>query len=182
MSYKLLSVLLVAVVAAGCAGNKTKPKTKIERGATATQSSAATAGTRVGAGTATAMPGDGGSGMMDPFSDPASPLSKNIIYFDYDSAEVTDIDIVNAHARYLAEHPDARVRLEGHADERGTREYNVALSEQRAYAVKQLMLFQGVRPAQMSIVAYGEERPRVYGHDEASYRENRRVEIVYEAK
>ncbi len=182
MTYRLLSVVLAGVLAAGCAGNKPKPETKIERGGKAPDSSVSTAGTRLGGSGATAMQGVVDDGMADPFSDPASLLSKKIIYFDYNSADVKDIDIVNAHARYLAEHPSARVRLEGHADERGTREYNVALSEQRAYAVKQLMLFQGVRPQQISIVAYGEERPVVYGHDEASYRENRRVEIVYESK
>ena len=178
MTYRLLSVVLVGVLAAGCAGNKPKPKTKIERGTKAPDTSlSTTAGTQPGVNDATAMQGG-----TDPFSDPASPLSKTIIYFDYDSADVKDIDIVNAHARYIAEHPTARVRLEGHADERGTREYNVALSEQRANAVKQLMQFQGVRPEQLSIVAYGEERPVVQGHDEESYRENRRVEIVYESK
>lgn len=181
MFYRVLGVVLAGALVVGCAGNKPKPETRIERGATPTDNGAAAAGTQIGAGSAgTAIAAD--DGMMDPFSDPASPLSKHIIYFDYNSADVTDIDIVNAHARYLAEHPSARVRLEGHADERGTREYNVALSEQRAYAVKQLMLFQGARPQQISIVAYGEERPAVYGHDEASYRENRRVEIVYESK
>ncbi len=182
MIYRLLGILLVGVIATGCAGNKTKPETTIERGDTGPDTSAASSGTQIGGGNATAMEAGAGDGMLDPFSDPASPLSKNIIYFDYNSADVEDIDIVNAHARYIAENPSARVRLEGHADERGTREYNVALSEQRAYAVKQLMLFQGVRPQQISIVAYGEERPVVYGHDEASYRENRRVEIVYESK
>lgn len=182
MIYKLLGILLVGLIAAGCAANKTKPETAIERGNTGPDTTAASSGTQISGGNATAMEGGADSGMLDPFSDPASLLSKNVIYFDYNSADVKDINIVNAHARYLAEHPSARVRLEGHADERGTREYNVALSEQRAYAVKQLMLFQGARPEQISIVAYGEERPVVYGHDEASYRENRRVEIVYESK
>ncbi len=182
MSYKWFSILLISVIAVGCAGNKPKPETTIERGGSSTASSgAATSGTDLNGGSASEM-ATGATEGLDPFSDPASVLSKNIIYFDYNSADVVDIDIVNAHARYLADHPSARVRLEGHADERGTREFNVALSEQRAYSVKQLMLFQGVRPSQISIVAYGEERPVVYGHDEASYRENRRVEIVYESK
>lgn len=183
MTTRLLGILLVAIFAVGCAGNKPKPEPTIERGASqSTGAGASTSGTNRTGLSASEMNAGKDAGMMDPFSDPASDLSKRVIYFDYNSADVDDIGIVNAHARYLADHPSARVRLEGHADERGTREYNVALSEQRAYSVKQLMLFQGVRPEQITIVAYGEERPVVYGHDEASYRENRRVEIVYESK
>ncbi len=170
-------MIVVALFLGGCAGNKKVTKPEIERGAPEPPSSAQTSGAGMGSGTATEM-----QGAMDPFEDPNNPLSQRVIYFDYNSSDVKDIDIVNAHAQYLADHPQARVRLEGHADERGSREYNVALSERRALAVKELMMFRGVRPNQITIIAYGEERPVVYGHDEASYRENRRVEIVYEAK
>lgn len=121
-------------------------------------------------------------GMMDPFSDPANPLSQSVIYFDYNSAQVRDIDVVNAHARYLADNPYARVRLEGHADERGSREFNVALSEDRSNAVQRLMSFQGVRNSQANIVSFGEERPKAFGNGEQSWQENRRVEIIYESK
>lgn len=121
---------------------------------------------------------------MDPFEDPANPLSKRIIYFDYDSSQVhaEDIPVVNAHAKYLADNASARVRLEGHADERGSREYNVALSERRALSVKRLMSFQGTRADQAEIVSYGEERPVEFGSNEAAWSQNRRVEIIYEAK
>lgn len=82
-------------------------------------------------------------------------------------------------ARYLIKNPAAATVLEGHADERGTREYNIALGERRANAVRQLMIAYGVSPQQIRTLSYGEERPAVDGHDESAYALNRRVEIVY---
>jgi peptidoglycan-associated lipoprotein len=116
------------------------------------------------------------------FSDPASPLSKRTIYFRYDSSDVQQdfIPVIAAHAAYLLQHPQYRLVLEGHADERGSPEYNIALGEQRAKAVARLMKAQGVPGRQLSIVSYGEEKPAVDGHDEAAWQLNRRVELVYE--
>ena len=88
-------------------------------------------------------------------------------------------DVVAAHAKYLAANPSTRVRLEGHTDERGSREYNIGLGERRAQAVRRALLLQGAADAQISTVSYGEERPAVPGHDEAAWAKNRRVEIVY---
>ena len=89
-------------------------------------------------------------------------------------------DRVNAaHARYLASNPSQKVRLEGHADERGSREYNIGLGERRGQAVRRALLLQGVAELQLSTVSYGEERPAVFGSDEESYQLNRRVELVY---
>jgi len=87
--------------------------------------------------------------------------------------------VVGAHAKYLASHGSARVRLEGHTDERGSREYNIGLGERRAQAVRRALLLQGASEGQISTVSYGEERPAVPGHDEAAWAKNRRVEIVY---
>ena len=97
----------------------------------------------------------------DPFTDPSNPLSTTTIYFDFDRSEVkaADREVVMAHARYLADNADVKIVLEGHADERGTREYNIALGERRAKAVSQLMLLQGVSQSQIDIVSFGEERP-----------------------
>jgi peptidoglycan-associated lipoprotein len=108
-------------------------------------------------------------------------LTKRLIYFDFDSAEIRGegTDVVAAHARYLASHLDARVRLEGHTDERGSREYNIGLGERRAQSVRRALLLQGATAAQVSTVSYGEERPAVPGHDEAAWAKDRRVEIVY---
>jgi peptidoglycan-associated lipoprotein len=87
--------------------------------------------------------------------------------------------VVAAHAKFLAAHPAARVRLEGHTDERGSREYNIGLGDRRAQSVRRALLLQGASDAQISTVSYGEERPAVLGHDEAAWAKNRRVEIVY---
>jgi peptidoglycan-associated lipoprotein len=108
-------------------------------------------------------------------------LSKRIVYFDYDSAEIRadSQSVVAAHARYLATAPAQKVRLEGHADERGSREYNIGLGERRGQAVRRALLLQGVAEVQLTTVSYGEERPAVAGSDEQAYAANRRVEIVY---
>ncbi len=110
-----------------------------------------------------------------------SLLSRRIIYFDYNLASIKPEyqAIMNAHAKLLARHPNVNIRLEGHADERGTREYNVALSEERAKAVQWSMRGQGVKRAQTEVVAYGEERPAIVGDGEKSWAKNRRVEIKY---
>jgi len=108
-------------------------------------------------------------------------LSKRIVYFDFDSAEVRadSQTVVAAHARYLAGAPAQKVRLEGHADERGSREYNIGLGERRAQSVRRALMLQGVAESQITTVSYGEERPAVAGSDEQAYAANRRVEIVY---
>jgi peptidoglycan-associated lipoprotein len=108
-------------------------------------------------------------------------LSERTIYFDFDSANLDDHSraVVEAHARYLAANPGVKVVLEGHADERGTREYNLALGERRAKAVAQLMETLGVSPAVISPISYGEEKPVAMGHDESAWHLNRRVEILY---
>ena len=115
------------------------------------------------------------------FSDPASPLSKRTIYFEYDSSQVLNefFTVIEAHAQYLMAHPNQHIVLEGHSDERGTREYNISLSEQRAKAVFKMLQLIGVMNNQVDIVSYGEEKPVAMGHDNDSFALNRRVEIVY---
>jgi peptidoglycan-associated lipoprotein len=108
-------------------------------------------------------------------------LSKRIVYFDFDRAEigVDSQSVVAAHAAYLAKNPSQKVRLEGHADERGSREYNIGLGERRGQTVRRSLALQGVAETQLTTVSYGEERPAAAGSDEAAYASNRRVEIVY---
>jgi peptidoglycan-associated lipoprotein len=115
-------------------------------------------------------------------NDPNNVLSEKIVYFGFDSNAVGDdyIELVKHHGKYLSFNLNASVRLEGHADERGTREYNVALAEARAQAVKQLMIYEGASNDQISVISYGEEKPVEFGHDEESMSLNRRVEIVYQ--
>jgi len=118
------------------------------------------------------------------FDNPESLLSKRVIYFDFDKSVVRPEfrGIVSAHASYLAAHSTARVTLEGHADERGTREYNLGLGERRGNAVEGLMSAQGARGDQLDVVSYGEERPVCRVSDEECWSLNRRVEIVYTAR
>jgi peptidoglycan-associated lipoprotein len=118
------------------------------------------------------------------FDNPESLLSKRVIYFDFDKSVVRQEyrGIVAAHAAYLAAHGSARMTLEGHADERGTREYNLGLGERRGNAVSGLMSAQGGRGNQMTTVSYGEERPTCRVSDEECWSLNRRVEIVYTAR
>lgn len=108
-------------------------------------------------------------------------LGKRVIYFDFDSAQIRSefVPIIEAHARYLIAHPGTKVVLEGHTDERGSPEYNIALGEARAKSVARLMQLQGVSDGRINILSYGEEKPVALGHDEESWRRNRRVEIVY---
>lgn len=115
-------------------------------------------------------------------NDPDNILSNHIIYFDFDSSKVRDdhADLVKHHGKYLALHADERIRLEGHTDERGSREYNIALADRRAQAIKKLLTFEGASSDQITIISYGEEKPAVLGHDEESWSLNRRAELVYE--
>jgi len=105
----------------------------------------------------------------------------NVIYFDFDSSEVRaeDTDTVAGHASMMSGKMNINVRLEGHADERGSREYNIGLGERRAQAVRRLLLLQGVSAGQISTVSFGEERPAADGSGETAYAQNRRVEIIY---
>jgi peptidoglycan-associated lipoprotein len=113
--------------------------------------------------------------------DLAQLKQRSTIYFDYDSSEIRAefLQVIAAHAAYLAKYPNARVRLEGHTDERGSREYNIGLGERRAQAVRRALQLQGVNEAQIATVSYGEERPAVAGAAESAYAQNRRVEIVH---
>jgi peptidoglycan-associated lipoprotein len=166
-------VLLVAVLA-GCSS------TGGSKDAAAVEDRSIGAGADGGAVTS----GTGGAAVFDAaaLNDPDSPLSRRVIYFDYDSAEITaaDQDTLLAHAAVLAAYPDQRVALEGHTDERGSREYNIALGDRRGLSVQRILELNGVSPGQLSVVSYGEEKPAAEGHSEAAWRLNRRVEIVYQ--
>ncbi|MEE9327241.1 MAG: OmpA family protein [Cocleimonas sp.] len=115
-------------------------------------------------------------------SDPNNLLSQRIIYFDYDKAAIRPeyMILIQTHAKLLAKFPDLKMRLEGHADERGSREYNVALSESRARSVKSIMGVHGAQGRQIKSIGFGEEVPIVSGHSKNSWQKNRRVEIKYD--
>jgi peptidoglycan-associated lipoprotein len=168
---RVMVILLVAAAlcSGGCASKRPKPAPS--EGANAANNGAQGAG----ANYSKAGPDDESAGPQ------GGLLADRIVYFDFDSAEIKGAgnDVVAAHARYLAANPATRVRLEGHTDERGSREYNIGLGERRAQSVRRALLLQGATEAQISTVSYGEERPAVLGHDEAAWAKNRRVEIVY---
>jgi len=109
----------------------------------------------------------------------------NQVYlFAFDNSQFADKyeESLNAQARYLVSHPNARILLAGHTDERGSREYNVALGERRANAVRNKLRLAGVASRQIRVVSYGKERPASHGHDDNAHRQNRRVELIYEVR
>jgi peptidoglycan-associated lipoprotein len=174
---RLIVVLLMAVSLSlgACASKKPKASPSGTPSEASANANAGGAGDGSAAMAAGANPDDEAQGPQ------AGLLATRVVYFDFDSSEIkgAGTDIVAAHAKYLAAHSGTRVRLEGHTDERGSREYNIGLGERRAQAVRRALLLQGATDAQISTVSYGEERPAVSGHDEAAWSKNRRVEIVY---
>jgi peptidoglycan-associated lipoprotein len=108
-------------------------------------------------------------------------LASRTIYFEYDSAALTDesIAILETHGGFIAANGEVRVRLEGHADERGSREYNIGLGDRRAQSVRRVLLFQGASTDQVDTVSYGEEQPADDDHTEEAWARNRRVELIY---
>lgn len=114
--------------------------------------------------------------------DPNSPLTERLVFFDYDKSDIKPEyqQLLIDHGKYLASYPDTKVRLEGHTDERGSREYNLALGEARSKAVRRVLLLQGVPAENISVVSFGEELPLDLNHDESAWSQNRRVELVYD--
>jgi peptidoglycan-associated lipoprotein len=118
---------------------------------------------------------------VDPFTDPNNPLSKKSVYFDFDSYVVKSEyqPVVEAHGKYLAANSGRQITVEGNTDERGGREYNLALGQKRAEAVKQRLLLLGARDGQIETVSFGKEKPRATGSTEEAWAQNRRADIVY---
>lgn len=161
---KLSIALLAALTVAACSSTPEK-----EAGAEGAMNGAATTG--IGAG------GYDESALYA--GKPAQASS--VVYFDYDSFAVGEKYrvMLREHAAFLAGNPKRQVTVEAHADERGSAEYNIALSEKRGNAVRDMLVLQGAAAEQVSVVAYGEEKPAADGHNEAAYSQNRRAELVY---
>lgn len=190
---RILLPLLMLGLLSGCEtlglGDEDKAAIEDRNGAQAAKKPATAAkGTEtagIGAGTVSGKALDGKSldqpTSADPRKDPASPLSKRSIYFDFDSYVVKDEyrSVIEAHAGYLAKRPNARIIIQGNADERGSREYNLALGQKRAEAVRRAFAVLGTKDAQMEAISFGEEKPRSVGTSEQDYAENRRADIVY---
>lgn len=183
-----LTAALALALAAGCSS------VKLDEGQGAPiEQSRGTAGATQGAGQGAGQGGAAGqqqssrpvaevSVAPDPLNDPKSPLAQRSIYFDYDSFVVKDQyrGTVDGHARFLTTNKGRRIVIQGNTDERGSREYNLALGQKRAEAVRRSLSLLGVPESQMEAVSLGEEKPRATGTDEASLSENRRADIVYQ--
>jgi peptidoglycan-associated lipoprotein len=169
---KFLVPVATFVALAACGGNK---NTLPDSGSQAVESGGSSSGVTTAGG--------GGSSITGSELDQARAraLQTLVIYFDYDQAEIKPefAQVVQAHGQKLASSPSMQVRLEGHTDERGSREYNIGLGERRAQAVRRALMLAGAQAGQITTVSYGEERPAATGSDEESWRLNRRVEIVY---
>ncbi|PUA16974.1 peptidoglycan-associated lipoprotein Pal [Glaciimonas sp. PCH181] len=122
------------------------------------------------------------TGSSDPLNDPQGILAKRSIYFDYDSYSVKEEfrSVVEAHAKYLTSHKVRKIIIQGNTDDRGGREYNLALGQKRAEAVRKALALLGVSDTQVEAVSLGKEKPKALGTDEASYAENRRADIIYQ--
>ena len=172
----LLLIFSVAFLAA-CEG--TTGTTKDDSTVTSSGSGSSSSGSA-----STTATGSGSTWAGHALDDPNSLLAKRTVYFDYDESVLMDQDraILEAHAQYLSQNPGAAVTLEGHTDERGTREYNLALGERRAVSARQFMSLLGASGQQLRTVSYGEEQPAALGHNEEAWAQNRRVEIIYRSK
>jgi peptidoglycan-associated lipoprotein len=169
----LVILLAAAAITVGCKSRPTVDETPPPT----------TAGnTGVSTGGVATVDADRQSGSSQGAVGPESALaSQRVIYFDFDSSDIRTeyVDVIAAHGRFLASNATVRLRLEGHTDERGSREYNIGLAERRAQTVRRALALQGVQEAQIATVSYGEERPAAAGSDENAWSKNRRVEIVY---
>ncbi|HEV7491510.1 MAG TPA: peptidoglycan-associated lipoprotein Pal [Rhodanobacteraceae bacterium] len=163
----VIAVMLVAGVAA-CAKKNVKPPPPVEEAPSST----------------TTQQVDTTGKYSRESLDTDSCLRQRVIYFDLDRSEIKPEfqAQVACHAAYLRQFPEARVRLEGNADERGSREYNLGLGERRGNAVQSALSAARASSSQLNVVSYGEERPVCRQHDESCWSKNRRVEIIYTAK
>ena len=179
---RLIIAAIVAIVLAACSSTPTKEggAPVEERTPSTGTTGAATSGTTGSdiAGTATRP------GQMNPLRDPGSVLSKRSVYFEFDSYAVRDEykPLIEAHGRYLQGARSGHMTIQGNTDERGSREYNIALGQRRADAVKKMLLLLGATDSQIDTVSFGKEKPRNAGHDEASWTENRRDDVVYQGE
>lgn len=173
---KLLKAMLVALpIMAISACSSTSESETDAMGSTSGSGSELNGGVQTG----------GIGGMLSPEEQQRQELEQlrkeHIIHFDFDRSEVQTeyAAVLEAHGTYLVEHPSVRVLIEGHADERGTPEYNIALGERRAKAVAKYLQGMGVQPSQMSIVSYGEEKPLDFTRTDEGFAKNRRAVLVY---
>lgn len=177
---KILWPIVVALAVTACGTTTQKPAAVEDRSAVATTPGNPIRGPETSAVDPNNVKGSNISS-SDPRKDPANTLSKRSVFFDYDSFEVKDTyrPMLEAHAGYLMAKRDSKVIIQGNTDERGSREYNLALGQKRAEAVRKALSVMGVAEGQLEAVSFGEEKPRTEGDTEAAYADNRRADIVY---
>ena len=181
---KIISGLAVVALVAACSSTPTKEQdgAKVEDRTPSTTAPQVVQSTPVKP--AVTQPSTSQSLLGSELRDPNNILSKRSVFFDYDSNLVKEEyrPIVAAHARYLTQNKNAKMIIQGNTDERGSREYNLALGQRRADAVKQMMTVLGAEGPRVESVSFGEEKPRAQGSTEAAYSENRRADIVYQGE
>jgi peptidoglycan-associated lipoprotein len=170
---RFIGCAAAALLAAGCASEEKKAQAPVESRAPQQAAASPTS--------STTTPTRSDSIAANPLKDPNNVLSKRSVYFDFDTNTVKDEyqPLIRAHAKYLEDHGNAHIRIEGNCDERGSREYNLALGQRRAAAVKKIMTVLGVPDNRIETISYGEEKPAALGHDESSWAKNRRDDIKY---
>lgn len=178
--YLALPLLAASLVITGCANRK--PTANIEAGNTPNGSTTVSTDGLSEDAALNAQNLNGASSKGVTAANKAF-LAKRVVHFDYDSSDLSndDYQTLQAHAQFLMANANSRLALTGHTDERGTREYNMALGERRAKAVQSYLVTNGVYAGQLEAVSYGKEMPINPGHNEAAWKENRRVELNYEA-
>ena len=180
LKYLALPLLATSLVMTGCANRK--PAANIEAGNTPNGSTTVSTDGLSEDAALNAQNLNGASSKGVTAANKAF-LAKRVVHFDYDSSDLSneDYQTLQAHAQFLMANANSRLALTGHTDERGTREYNMALGERRAKAVQSYLVTNGVNAGQLEAVSYGKEMPINAGHNEAAWKENRRVELNYEA-
>jgi len=177
---KMLIGVLAALLVAACSTTPTQEggAPVDERNPNAAAPGAATSGATAGSVAGTA---NQGAFQGNPLKDPGSILSKRSVYFDFDAYAIRDDykSLLEAHAKYLQANRNAHMTIEGNTDERGSREYNIALGQRRADAAKRMMMLVGATDAQIDTVSFGKEKPKNPGHDESAWAENRRDDLAY---
>ena len=179
MNKSLISVL-IALSLAACSTTPTDTTAPVEhRGATTGNPGAGTTATTARAATPTPAP----AATANP-GDPKNLLAKRSVYFDFDSFAIKDEDksVIEAHGRYLQGSRNSRLTVEGNTDERGSREYNIALGQRRADAAKKAMMLMGATDVQIETISFGKEKPKNAGHDESAWAENRRDDLRYQGQ
>ena len=193
---KLISVVTLCAVLAACASTPSDTAAPVDErnplassavpagSTTSPAGSSSLSGTPIPPGTGSTAATQPGAAGRTPLNDPASILSKRSVFYDYDSFVVKDEfkPLIEAHGKYLRDNRATHVIIQGNTDERGGREYNLALGHKRAESVKKMFNILGVQDNQIETVSFGKEKPRNPGSDEAAWAENRRSDIVYQGE